>query len=270
MKNTMLSIGLAGLTTVLLSSFAGMQKNGETQEPKKTRHIRMVKTENGKTMELDTVLTGDDVFVWNGDTVNPVKHIGRLDHYGFGGMNRFGGDVDRRNGNGLNFRQGGGEPGRPAIGHMPSRERVGRGGKQMMNRRRMEDGPGNNMIHFNDPGMRHFSPMPSLPPVPHMGMRGNQHQEQIINLNDPNIISFEKKKMSGDREKIEIIRKKSDDNNSAFNFQFDHQMMPPGIPEFNWKSDADTLHVKMIEKRKMIKGKKGKEIEVKVETEENK
>ena len=260
MKNTMLSIGLAGLTTVLLSSFVGMQKSGETQEQKKTRHIRMIKTENGKTMELDTVLNGDDVFVWNGDTVNPVKHIAG-----------FGRELDRRNGNGLNFRHRGGEPGKPAFGHMPSRDRKGSGGDRMMDRRRMKDDPGNNMFYFNDPGMQHFSPVPSLPPVPHMGMRGIQHQEQIINLNDPNIISFEKKKMSGDREKIEIIRKKSDDNkNSTFNYRFDHQMMPPGMPEFNWKSDGDSLQVKIIEKKKVIKAKNGKEKELKIDKEENK
>jgi hypothetical protein len=235
-----------------------MQKSGETQEQKKTRHIRMIKTENGKTMKLDTVLNGNDVFVWNGDTVNPVKHINRLDHASFGI------ELDRRIGNGLNFGHRGGEPGRPAFGHMPSRDRKGSGGSRITDRRRMKEGSGKNMFYFNDPGMQHFSPMSPLPPVPHMRMRGIQHQEQIINLNDPNIISYEKKKMSGGREKIEIIRRKSDDNISA------DYLIPSGMPEFNWKSDADTLHVKMVEKKKVIKGKKGKEIEVKVETEENK
>jgi hypothetical protein len=123
------------------------------------------------------------------------------------------------------------------------------------------------MIYFNGEGMKHVPPMP---PVPHMEMRGIQHQGQIINLDSPNIISYKKKKMSGDREKIEIIRKKSGDNNSAFNFQFDHQLMAPEMPEFNWKSDSDSLHVKIIEKKKVLKAKDGKEIEVKVEKEENK
>ena len=50
-------------------------------------------------------------------------------------------------------------------------------------------------------------------------MRRPQHPQQIermmrkqsqnlIDLNDPDIISFERKELSGDREKIEIIRKK--------------------------------------------------------------
>lgn len=273
MKNTILTIGLAGLTTVLLSSFAIMQKSNETQEPKKCRHIRMIKTENGKKMELDTVLTGDDVFVWNGDTINPVKHISNLDRGGFGGMYRFDGNIDRRggNGNGMNFRRRGGENGGPAIRHMTPSDEMDFRGKQIVVRRRMRDGSGNNMTHFNGEGMRHFPSMPPVPPVPHLKMNGIQHQGQMINLDDPNIISYKKKKMSGDREKIEIIRKKSDDNrNSAFNFPFDHQLMAPEMPEFNWKSDGDSLHVKIIEKKKLIKGKDGKEIEVKVETEENK
>jgi len=269
MKNTMLTIGLAGLTTLLLSSFAIKQKGDETQEPKKSRHIRMIKTENGKKMELDTVLTGDDVFVWNGDTVNPVEHINRFDRAGFGGMRQFDVNVDRRSGrgNGMNFRYRGGENGGPAIRHMTPGDDSDFGGKHIVVRRRMTHSPENNSIYFNGEGMKHLPPMP---PVPHMKMRGIQHQGQLINLDDPNIISYKKKKMSGDREKIEIIRKKSDDNNSAFNFQFDHQLMAPGMPELNWESDGDSLHMKIIEKKKVIKGKDGKEIEVKIEKEENK
>jgi hypothetical protein len=242
MKNTMLTIGLAGLTTLLLSSFAIVQKGGETQETKKSRHIRMIKTENGKKMELDTLLTGDDAFVWNGDTINPDKHSGRFDRAGFGGMHRFDGNIDRRGGkgNGMDFRHRGGENGGPAIRHMAPENDMGLG-------RRMErHGPENSMANFNGEGMAHFSP---LPPVPHMKMMGIQHQGQMINLDDPNIISFKKKKMSGDREKIEIIRRKSGDpTNPAFNFQSDDQLMVPEMPEFNWESDGDSLRVKITEK----------------------
>jgi len=272
MKNAMFSIGLAGLTTVLLSSFGFMQKSGETQEPKKSRHIRMIKTENGKKMELDTVLTGDDVFVWNGDTVNPVKHISSFDRGGFGGMHQFDVNIDRRggNGNGMNFRRRGAEKGGPAIRHMTPGDDMNSGRKQIIVRRRMTHSPENNSFYSDGADMKHFSPMSPMPPLPHMKMREIQPQGQIINLNDPNIISYKKKKMSGDREKIEIIRKKSDDNNSAFNFQFDDRLMAPEMPEFNWNPDGDSLRVKIIEKKKILKGKSGKEIEVKVETEENK
>ena len=287
MKNTLLSFGIFGLTGVLASSFASMQKGDETQEPKKTRHIKMVKIDNGKKMEIDTVLAGDDVFVWNGDTINPVKHIKKFSHADFDKMHRFDVKVDSKDGdeNVMIIKHKGGKKGEYTFMHMlPDddmdviTEDIDSVGKRIVVRKRMKDAQGNNMIYFNDEDMKHFPPMPPVPPVPpvpHMRMMGIQHSGQIIDLNDPNIISFKKKEMSGDREKIEIIRKKSDDNeNSTFNFRFDNDelMAPeaPDAPEFNWESEGDSLRMKIIEKKKVIKGKDGKEIEVKVETEENK
>jgi hypothetical protein len=281
MKNTMLSIGIAGMTTVLLSSFAIMQKSNEVQEPQKGRHIKMIKMENGKKMELDTVLTGDDVFVWNGDTINSVKHTQEFNRAGFGRMRQFDVNVDRRggNGNGMIFRRSGRENSGRAFGQMPRRdgmdvitENMDSEGKRIGLRKMMRGGNENDMIHFNGPGMRHFPPRPPMPPAPQMKMMRIQHSGQVINLNDPNIISFKKKKMSGDREKIEIIRKKSaNDENARFNINFDDaELMAPEFREFNLKSDGDSIRMKILEKKKVIKGKDGKEIEVNVETKENK
>jgi hypothetical protein len=287
MKNTMLSIGIAGMTTVLLSSFAIMQKSNEVQEPKKGRHIKMIKMENGKKMELDTVLTGDDVFVWNGDTINPVKHINGFNRPGFGRMRQFDVNVDRRGGKGYGmiFKHNGRGNGGPAFGQMQPRdgmdvitENMDSDGKRIVLRKMMRGGNQNDMIHFNGPGMRHFPSMPSrpprppMPPAPQLKMMRIQHSGQVIDLNDPNIISFKKKKMSGDREKIEIIRKKSaNDENTSFNINFDDtELIAPEFREFNLKSDGDSIRMKVLEKKKVIKGKDGKEIEVNVETKENK
>lgn len=74
MKNTFALLGM-GLAAFLLSSPAIAQNTKETKE---TRHIKMTKIENGKKMELDTVLTGNDVFIWNGDTIGPAEHIKRF------------------------------------------------------------------------------------------------------------------------------------------------------------------------------------------------
>jgi len=280
MKNTMLSIGIAGMTTVLLSSFAVMQKSNEVQEPKKGRHIKMIKMENGKKMELDTVLTGDDVFVWNGDTINPVKHTQEFNRADFGRMHEF--DTRGRKGGNENvmiFKRNGRGNNGPAIGQMPPRngmdvitDHMDSEGKRIVLRKRMRGGNENDMIHFNGPGMRHFPPMPPAPPRPPMKMMNIQHSGQVINLNDPNIISFKKKKMSGNREKIEIIRKKSaNDENTSFNINFDGtELMAPEFREFNLKSDGDSIRMKILERKKVIKGKDGKEIEVNVETKENK
>lgn len=101
-----------------------------------------------------------------------------------------------------------------------------------------------------------------------------QHSGQIINLNDPNIVSYKKKDVKGDLEKIEIIRKKSGNvENMTFDFNIDHDLMAPEAPEapeFIWESEGDSIRSKIIEKRKVINGKNEKEIEIKVETEENK
>ena len=286
MKNKLLSFGIVGLTGVLLSSFVLVQRGHETQEPKKSRHIKMMKVENGKKMELDTVLTGDDVFVWNGDTINPVKHSKKFSPSGFDKMQHTDVNVDRQNGNEkvviINNR--GGKKGEPMIWNMDSGDDMDivtedndSLGKRIVVRKRMRNDGENNMIYFNGADMKHFPsmpPMPPIPPMPHMKMMKTQHSGQIIDLNDPNIVSYRKKDMKGDMEKIEIIRKKSENQeNMTFDFNVDHDFMAPEAPEapeFNWESDGDSLRMKIIERKKVIKGKDGKEIEVKVETEENK
>ena len=85
--------------------------------------------------------------------------------------------------------------------------------------------------------------------------------------------------MSGGREKIEIIRKKSDNpEHDVFKFNFDPELMAPEapdapfppVPEMEWQSDDDSTHVRIIEHKKVIDGKDGKEVEVKIEKKENK
>lgn len=261
MKNTLFTIGLAGLTTALLSSFAFTQKSDNIQEPQKKRHVRLVKIENGEKMELDTVFTNDDIFVWNGDTINPVTHVDKFKNFGF----------NDKNGN-VMFLRHHRNPGKP-MGCKESGDEIDvfvdsqdSAGEKVIVRKKMRDG--------NDEHFPPVSPAPPVPPVPHAKFFGIQHSGKVIDLNDPNIISFKKKDLGGGKEKIEIIRKKSENNASeTFNFKFDDDLMlpePPEAPEFNWDADRDSLKVKVIEKKKVINGKEGKEFDVKVEKEENK
>ena len=284
MKNKLLSFGTIGLTGVLLSSFMFVQKGDENQEPKKSRHIKVTKIENGKKMELDTVLTGNDVFVWNGDTINPVRHFGKSGHPEFNKMHRVDVDFDRQNGKEMIFKHRINKPGEPMIYNMDSdddmeiiTEDVDSLGKRIVVRKRMKDGAEDHMSIRNSDLDMLAPPAPPMPPVPpfsHLRMMKMQHGGQIIDLNDPNIVSYKKKDVKGGMEKIEIIRKKSENpGNMTFDFNSDPELNapePPEAPEFNWKSDVDSIRMKVIEKRKVIKGKDGKEIEVKVETEENK
>lgn len=289
MKNKLLLFGTIGLTGVLLSSFMLVQKVDETQEPKKSRHIKMTKIENGKKMELDTVFTNDNVFVWNGDTVNPVKHIGKFSPSGSGKMHQVDVKVDRQDGKEkvMIFKHGGGKSGEPMIWDTDSgddmeivTEDIDSAGKRIVVRKRMKDGSADHLIFRNDgsemlvPPPPPVPPAPPVPPFPHIKMMKMQHSGQIIDLNDPNIVSYKKKDVKGDMEKIEIIRKKSEiGENMTFDFNIDHDLMSPEapeVPEFNWESEGDSLRMKIIEKRKVINGKNEKEIEIKVETEENK
>lgn len=233
MKNTMALLGM-GLAVMLLSSELSAQKAPEVKDSKKSRHIRMTKIENGKTMKLDTVLTGDDVFIWNGDTINPVKHIKKFSPSGFDKLQHIDVNVDRKGG----------------------KEKV-----MIFRHKDRNDGDGN---------MRHFPPVPPVPPVPHVRMMKMKHAGKTINLNDPNIISYKKKDMSGDREKIEIIRKKSaEPENMNFDFEFEAPE-PPEAPVNIREFKGDNQKMKIMEKEIKVDGKKGKEIKVEVETEENK
>lgn len=64
-------------------------------------------------------------------------------------------------------------------------------------------------------------PMRSQPYGSYFGQHPRRIRQNIIDLSDENVISFKKRKMSGGREKITIIRKEVDD--SLFNQKIDPQ-----------------------------------------------
>ena len=59
----------------LLSSFSLMEKpQDQPHSKKKTRHINLVRVDDeGNKTELDTIIEGNDVFVWNGDTIGNAE-----------------------------------------------------------------------------------------------------------------------------------------------------------------------------------------------------
>ncbi|SHI75402.1 hypothetical protein SAMN05444280_105144 [Tangfeifania diversioriginum] len=67
-----LGVFLAGF--LLLSSFSLRQ---HPQDPplgeKSERHIKLIKVEDGKKTVLDTIIKGNNIFVWNGDTIGTVE-----------------------------------------------------------------------------------------------------------------------------------------------------------------------------------------------------
>ncbi|HKI88159.1 MAG TPA: hypothetical protein VKA38_03965, partial [Draconibacterium sp.] len=71
--------------------------------------------------------------------------------------------------------------------------------------------------------------------------------DNVIDLSDPGIISFKKKKMSGDREKITIIRKKPDDKNT----KKEEEIIVNGVGDaamFTPKAPVKAQTIKVIKK----------------------
>lgn len=281
MKHKLALLGIVGLSALFLSSNAMAQKEDKTKGTPKTRHIKMTKIENGKKMELDTVLTGNDVFIWHGDTIGG-KGMGK--HFSSAGINKGKQikvvvDGDGKNENVMIYHQKDGKYGEPMIWKMESGNDVqvftdAKGDsvrKRIIIRKGKDDGEEDRLIYLNEPNMRQFPP---IPPMPHRQMLRGSRDSRVINLNDPNIISYKKKNLKGDREKIEIIRKKSEGpENMTFDFNIDDQLMPPKPPEApeiirEFKNGESQM--KIIRKEKKLEGKNGKEIEVEVETKENK
>ncbi|MCG6188983.1 hypothetical protein [Maribellus maritimus] len=197
-----------GITTVLvcaaflLSSFS-LREN--PQDPprgkKKERHIKLVKVdEDGNKTELDTILTNDDFFVWNGDTIG-------------GGMKWFSkkefdtdsllGDMDfdfdvTSHGKGNVFVL-------KADGDSTLEYRFDV-------RKDYLHGDHDVMVWHGDKGENRvfIAPkvpgVPPVPSVPRLHFFGNADDDNVIDLSDPGIISYKKKKMKDGKEKITIIR----------------------------------------------------------------
>ncbi len=270
MKNTLLTIGVAGFASLLLSSFVLSGNDDNVQKPKKSRHVKMVKIVDGKKAEIDTVFTTDDVFVWKGDTINPMKHREEFMIHRFG-KGDGGPDI-------MMFKHRRGEKDALSSFDMDPEDDMDffadendSIGKEIIVRKMGKGRPVDHIIFMNGHGPDHVPPMPPAPPVPHI-MRFKQ-SGRIIDLNDPNVISYKKKDLSGGREKIEIIRKKVDLKEESFDFKFEGDdlmaPMPPDAPEvtdFDLSTRDDSLKMKVIERGKIIKGKNGKEFEVKIES----
>jgi hypothetical protein len=164
MKQIMFIIGFLLSSFLLFSSFSLRETpqdppRGEKGE-KAQRHIRLEKIENGEKTVLDTVIEGNRIFVWNGDT------IGSGEKFEWFGTDDF--DLDSLTEN-FEFR------------FFESDEK---GGKQFV-----------------------FAPHPPHPPkAPHVVKLNKNLQGNVIDLSSSGIISYKKKKLSGGREKITIIR----------------------------------------------------------------
>ena len=280
MKHKLAVFGLVGLATFGLTSFTSEMGKDNQQEPKKTRHIKMTKIENGKKMELDTILTDDEAFIWNGDTIGGKDFTRHLSHSDFKrmGHEKIFADGNKNLNKVMIYRKRGGDP---MLRHMSHGENVevftesdgDSIGKRIIIQQQIND-RNDHLMFMDDSVEMPFPPSPPMPPAPRMRILHANHAGTVIDLNDPDIITYRKKDLKGGREKIEIIRKKSKDSEKMnFNFKIGNDfVMPPmpEAPEFNWQPDSADENMSIIEKEETIDGKKAREIKVEVQNKENK
>ena len=171
---------LSGMAVFLLSSFIliGDYPQNPPRTKKTEKHIKMVKVDdNGKKMELDTIFTSDEPFVWNGDTIGGGKEMKWITKEDF--------KMDSM--------------------HMNT--------DMTFEYNIEDDGKGNMVIMKSGKGSKHMimAPVPPgapMPPhAPNVMMFGNHNRKNVIDLSDPGIISYTKKIQKDGTEKITIVRK---------------------------------------------------------------
>lgn len=185
------------------------------EQPEKQRRVKMVKVVNGERIVLDTLISTDETdFAWMDELNLPCQLDSTLQRK----LNRFRYELsDGENEEVFVFGPGD----RPFMHH--------RGNRIMMRdslfecdslRTRMMirrgDGPVAPNRHF-----RHGRAFVHVPKAPYPPMRiqyldRHPDDKMVIHLDDPGVISYKKKDLSGGREKIEIIRKKHEDQSQEF------------------------------------------------------
>jgi len=214
---TNLQMNRVVLVAFLLLSTVGISAQ-TNEKAEKQKHVKMVMIEDGEKTVLDTLLTGDETdFDWideqeftsalDSSLKRKLKHL----RYEFsGGENEevfvFGADE------------------RPFAHHRGNRIMIkdtvleGDSARTVVMIRR-GDGPGKGNMHFRHDREWIHAPMPPHPPKRVEIFDWHSEDKTVIRLDDPNVISYKKKDLSGGREKIEIIRKKQEDRNPALEIE---------------------------------------------------
>lgn len=186
-----LSFMLAAACVIILNTKTVIAQDTKPDIKKKTeKHIRLLKVdENGKKTEIDTVITGDAPFVWNGDTIGGEKEFKWITR----------GDFTMDSIHKFDYKIEG-------------------DGKQMI------------IMHKGMNNSEGFM-IPPVPPVPHLPkvmMLNRNRNKNVIDLNDPGIISYDKKVRKDGTEKITIVRKQVSDDVKMEEDVFIHA--PGGVP----------------------------------------
>lgn len=231
MKRILSLTGTLAVILILLSAFSIRENPQDPPRGKKTeKHIKMVKVDdNGKKTELDTIIEGDRIFVWNGDTIGGGNDLKWMTKEGF--------NLDSIHKNfDMNFEYKIEDDGDGNIMILKS----GKEGKE---------GDNKVMMWHNDEGENTFFRVPKMPGVPHppkMMFFGDRKKSNVIDLSDPGIISFDKKVRKDGTEKITIIRKRVSDEDNVFNEEI---IIPNAVSApmiYHEKRPGETKRIKII------------------------
>ncbi|RKD92819.1 hypothetical protein [Mangrovibacterium diazotrophicum] len=193
--------------TLFCATGAWAQTTDDTKQDEKPakKHLKIVKIEDGVKTELDTVITDNGDFTWFGE--------GEFDEFFPGGEPPMPPDfpndsVMRKHMKHFRFEGPDGQR-REVFMHR------GPGEFEAMREFKFQDGDSTHHMMFihkgerGDDFMSFRGPDMQRPPrAMHVKQMQRMDKSNLIDLNDPDIISFTKKDMSDGREKIEIIRKK--------------------------------------------------------------
>ncbi len=273
MKQKFLTIGILLVTSVLsMSSFSIREKPQDPPHGKKAqKHIVVEKTdEKGNKITLDTIVSNDKIFVWNGDTIGGKSAFNWFEN------DEFDADSLLKNMT-FNFEYEIDDDGENKVFVLKS----GKGGKHSIHEF-VTNGDSNKVIEIrvdsddfmkdhnfmvwnDDEGNNTFfapyiSNLPQLPGVPKMIFSEKINRDNVIDLSDPGIISYKKKKNKDGTEKITIVRKQGNKDEMG---KTEEIILAPE----HGNSDAFFRGSPMVKKIKVTK-EDGKETKVEVEEKE--
>ena len=252
---------ILGLAFLFTSAITIMEAPQDPPMKKTKKHLKLVKEENGKKTELDTIIEGDQIFVWNGDTIGGSKELKWItkDEFELDSLHQnFDFDFD--------FNMEKGEDGHVMI---IKRKKGEKDGNVMI----WHDGESKHDFLINSPGVM---PIPKPPHAPGAVFITKGKKGNVIDLSDAGIISYKKKKLSGNREKITIIRNEVDDENITINEEIiidgkeNHSMIvAPKVAKKITVKKGENGEIEVIESDDVWTIKKGEE-QVKVIKEDGK
>lgn len=210
MKKLLSFTGILGLSILVLNSFnAGALPQDPPKSKKTERHIVMVKVDDdGNKTEIDTVLHGDEVFVWNGDTIGGKKDLkwimkdANLDSIHINLDTDFEYEIDN-DGEGNVFILKSGKGGKRIIREFKTK---GDSGMVIDIDEDVLHGDGDDLLWFDRKSGNRILLHPPMP-APHAVFMQKRNSENIIDLSDPGIISYKKKTKKDGTEQITIVRK---------------------------------------------------------------